>query len=272
MSRASSTVRPMKARARRDRCDASPLDPGRGVPRPHLLRPRVPRRVRGRGAARLLARLLRRTGGAARTGAGVGRHGDVLRLPSRLRRAGDPVGVVARHAGGRARSAPCGHRRPRSRASASCETTRFRMLPRRSPRSGSSVESAPTAGRPVYAANVALEWPDEHRLALWHAATLLREHRGDGHVATLVAADLDPCAAHALRIAADELPLDSIQPYRGWTDDDWSAAADRIARPGSARRARPRSLRPACTSERRSKRRPTAPPTTSWATSTTSKP
>jgi hypothetical protein len=92
-----------------------------------------------------------------------------------------------------------------------------------------AVEAAPTAGRPLYAANVALEWPGDERLALWHGATLLREHRGDGHVAALVAADLDPCGAHVLRIAADDVPLDSIQPYRGWTDDDWADAASRLA-------------------------------------------
>lgn len=95
-----------------------------------------------------------------------------------------------------------------------------------------AVEATPVAGRPLFAANVALEWPGDDRLALWHAATLLREHRGDGHVAALVAADLDPCGAHVLRIAADALPLDSIQPYRGWTDDDWTDAAARLTAGG----------------------------------------
>jgi hypothetical protein len=91
-----------------------------------------------------------------------------------------------------------------------------------------AVEGTPTGGRPLYAANVALEWPDDDRRALWHAATLLREHRGDGHVAALVAADLDPCGAHVLRIATDDLPLDSIQPYRGWTGEDWADAASHL--------------------------------------------
>ena len=58
--------------------------------------------------------------------------------------------------------------------------------------------------------------------------TLLREHRGDGHVSALVAAGVGPCEAHVLRIADDGLPLDSIQPYRGWDDDDWADAADRL--------------------------------------------
>jgi helix-turn-helix protein len=41
------------------------------------------------------------------------------------------------------------------------------------------------AGRPLFAAHASLEWPSEPHLQLWHAATLLREHRGDGHVAAL---------------------------------------------------------------------------------------
>jgi hypothetical protein len=62
--------------------------------------------------------------------------------------------------------------------------------------------------------------------------TLLREHRGDGHVSALVAAGVDPCEAHVLRVAYDGASLESIQPYRGWTDTDWSAAAERLEERG----------------------------------------
>jgi len=48
-----------------------------------------------------------------------------------------------------------------------------------------AARSAPLDGRPLFAANVALDWPDEPLATLWHAATLLREQRGDGHVAVL---------------------------------------------------------------------------------------
>ena len=41
----------------------------------------------------------------------------------------------------------------------------------------------PVDGRPLFAANLALPWPDEPVAKLWHATTLLREQRGDGHVA-----------------------------------------------------------------------------------------
>ena len=45
---------------------------------------------------------------------------------------------------------------------------------------------APTEGRVLYAGLRALPVPEEPVARLWHAATLLREHRGDGHIAALV--------------------------------------------------------------------------------------
>jgi hypothetical protein len=86
--------------------------------------------------------------------------------------------------------------------------------------------------RPLFAANHDLEWPREPHLALWHGCTLLREHRGDGHVAALGAAGVDPCEAHVLRLAVTGVGRESIAPYRGWDDDDWSAAVDRLTEKG----------------------------------------
>jgi hypothetical protein len=84
------------------------------------------------------------------------------------------------------------------------------------------------AGRPLFAANRDLDWPDEPHLALWHAVTLLREHRGDGHVAALTMAGLDPCEAHVTQVAASGASPDTIRPYRGWSDEDWGAAVERL--------------------------------------------
>lgn len=86
--------------------------------------------------------------------------------------------------------------------------------------------------RALYAANHDLPWPLEPHVALWHGCTLLREHRGDGHIAALYAADVDPCEAHVLRLAVSGAGRDSIAPYRGWSDDDWTAAAARLAERG----------------------------------------
>jgi len=63
--------------------------------------------------------------------------------------------------------------------------------------------SAPTEGRALYAGLRALDVPEEPVARLWHAATILREHRGDGHIAALVAADLTgaPSGSAALPFA-----------------------------------------------------------------------
>ena len=47
--------------------------------------------------------------------------------------------------------------------------------------------SAPTEGRALYAGLRTLDVPEEPVARLWHAATLLREHRGGGHNAALLA-------------------------------------------------------------------------------------
>jgi hypothetical protein len=84
------------------------------------------------------------------------------------------------------------------------------------------------AGRPLYAAHATLAWPEEPHLALWHAATLYREFRGDGHVACLLVEDIDGCEAHVLAAAAGQLPGSVLREYRGWSEEEWSAAAARL--------------------------------------------
>ena len=66
---------------------------------------------------------------------------------------------------------------------------------------------------------------------LWQAATLLREHRGDGHFAALAAADIDGCEAVVLRCCLD-LRREDMQPVRGWTDEAWDGALSRLAARG----------------------------------------
>jgi hypothetical protein len=78
-------------------------------------------------------------------------------------------------------------------------------------------------GRPLYAGNASLPWPEEPHVALWHGATLLREHRGDGHVAALVAAGLTGCEAH-LTVVGGGTPEAAIRPWRGWSDEAWDGA------------------------------------------------
>lgn len=86
-------------------------------------------------------------------------------------------------------------------------------------------------GRPLYAAHAQLPWPDEPHLQLWHAATLLREFRGDGHIACLVESGLGPVEALVLHAAhAGGMPSHHVlQATRAWSDDEWSAAVDSLA-------------------------------------------
>ncbi|WP_112262219.1 SCO6745 family protein [Lentzea terrae] len=80
------------------------------------------------------------------------------------------------------------------------------------------------AGRPLAAANRALPWPAAPHLALWHACTILREARGDGHVAALVAHGVGPCQALALYAREHSLDPAYMRAARGWTVEEWSLA------------------------------------------------
>jgi hypothetical protein len=71
--------------------------------------------------------------------------------------------------------------------------------------------SAPTNGRVMYAGLRALPMPDEPVVRLWHAANMLREHRGDGHIAALLAEQVGGTEAHILgALAAGIYPAESF--------------------------------------------------------------
>jgi hypothetical protein len=89
-----------------------------------------------------------------------------------------------------------------------------------------AAQACDVAGRPLFAANAALPWPDEPHLELWSATTRLREHRGDGHVATLVATGVGPYAAHVLMAGAGRVPAVMLRENRWWSEDEWAAATD----------------------------------------------
>jgi hypothetical protein len=92
-----------------------------------------------------------------------------------------------------------------------------------------AAEGCDLAGRPLHAAHAALDWPEEPHLVLWHAATLLREHRGDGHVVALAAEGLDGCSAHVAAVESGAAPREALQPNRGWSDEEWDDARHRLA-------------------------------------------
>jgi hypothetical protein len=87
---------------------------------------------------------------------------------------------------------------------------------------------ADVAGRVLAAANAALPRGEDPYERLWQSTTTLREHRGDGHIAALVAAGVTPVEAHLLKIAAGESPEESLRLGRAWDDDHWLAGARRL--------------------------------------------
>jgi hypothetical protein len=88
------------------------------------------------------------------------------------------------------------------------------------------------AGRPLFAANAALPWPDVPHLALWTAATRLREHRADGHAVALMAAGIDPCEAHVTIAATGVTTGEQLRRNRWWSEEDWAAAVARLRERG----------------------------------------
>jgi hypothetical protein len=80
-------------------------------------------------------------------------------------------------------------------------------------------------GRPLYAGHADLPRPDEPHLALWHAVTLLREYRGDGHTMALAHAGLSGIESLVTHTATGRgFTVDAAKKLRGWSDEQWDAA------------------------------------------------
>ena len=91
-----------------------------------------------------------------------------------------------------------------------------------------SLPALDTRDRPLFAAWAAEPWPDNQILALWHASTLLREFRFDGHNQALRSADVSGLGSHILMAADGRGTPEIIQKIRGWTATEWSDEASRL--------------------------------------------
>lgn len=82
-------------------------------------------------------------------------------------------------------------------------------------------------GRPLFAGHAGLPTPTVPHLALWHACSLLREHRFDGHVAALTGYGVRGIDALLLQVGSGKyLDATSLRTFRGWTDEEWATAED----------------------------------------------
>jgi hypothetical protein len=88
-------------------------------------------------------------------------------------------------------------------------------------------------GRPLYAGHADLDWPAEAHLQFWHGLSLLREHRGDGHIAALVASGLSGIEALVSHTATGQgFVPEFAQASRGWRQRDWDEAVARLTARG----------------------------------------
>jgi hypothetical protein len=93
------------------------------------------------------------------------------------------------------------------------------------------VDGLDFAGRPLAAAHASVDRPEDALGRLWWAASVLREYRGDSHIALLTTNDLDGTEANALAVADGRAP-ERQREARGWTEDEWAAAFTRLERRG----------------------------------------
>jgi hypothetical protein len=92
-----------------------------------------------------------------------------------------------------------------------------------------TAQQTPVDGRALFAANVALPVPPDPVAALWHATTLLREHRGDTHVAVLAAEGISGRESNVLHAKASGLSPDYMKRARHYDEPEWSACEQRLA-------------------------------------------
>ena len=84
-------------------------------------------------------------------------------------------------------------------------------------------------GRPLFAAHAGQAWPDDPHLVVWWAETLLREFRGDGHLAALIVEGVSAPEALVLHAASGEVPAGVLKVTRAWPEADWQAAEAALA-------------------------------------------
>lgn len=94
------------------------------------------------------------------------------------------------------------------------------------------VAAADLAGKPLAAANAALDLPADPLTALWQQLTVLREWRGDAHIAVLTANQLGPCDCNVIQTATGRFPLALARGSRLWDDGEWADASARLAARG----------------------------------------
>lgn len=94
-----------------------------------------------------------------------------------------------------------------------------------------AAESCRFEGRPLAAAHAEVQPPDDPLTALWHYVSVLREHRGDGHIFALQVHDVDAKECLIFR-RPDAETSERYRRSRGWQEDEWADARERLVERG----------------------------------------
>ncbi|TWG08262.1 hypothetical protein FHU35_11881 [Saccharopolyspora dendranthemae] len=88
-------------------------------------------------------------------------------------------------------------------------------------------------GKPLYAGHADLAWPETPHLKLWHAITLLREFRGDGHIAALQQAGISGIQSLVLHSSVPGgFTPEAARTLREWSEQEWAEATEQLRERG----------------------------------------
>ncbi len=128
---------------------------------------------------------------------------------------------------------------------ADLQAARFRVVDRAMKRAGVAISDADLtearsildpivagldlAGKPLAAANAGVALPADALTALWQQITVVREWRGDVHIALLIANGIGPCDCMVLQAATGRFPLPLAKGSRQWSETEWADAIARLS-------------------------------------------
>jgi hypothetical protein len=95
-------------------------------------------------------------------------------------------------------------------------------------RQAAEVASTSVEGRALCAGHAQVPWPEDPHLVLWHAQSILREFRGDGHITLLLTHGLSGIDALITHAAEGLVPAQVLQSSRGWSDSRWHGAVESL--------------------------------------------
>lgn len=94
-------------------------------------------------------------------------------------------------------------------------------------------EGCSPEGKPLYAGHADLDWPELPHLKLWHAITLLREFRGDGHIAALQQAGISGIQSLVLHAGMrGGFTPEAARKLREWSEQEWAVASEQLQERG----------------------------------------